>query len=76
MCSNLIFNLQNLVLKRRYKICNAIKKDKETTNVKVMVGGTPLTQGYAHSIGAAGYAPDASGAVDLANNLFEGNFSS
>ena len=50
-------------------VIDALKIDKETAGVKVMVGGAPLTQEYADSIGAAGYAPDASSAVDLANKL-------
>jgi len=50
-------------------IIAALKADKVTTGTKVMVGGAPLTQEYADSIGAAGYAPDASGAVDLASKL-------
>ena len=50
-------------------VIDTLKADKETASVKVMVGGAPLTQEYADSIGAAGYAPDASGAVDLANKL-------
>ncbi len=50
-------------------VIDTLKKDKETAQVKVMVGGAPLTQEYADSIGAAGYAPDASSAVDLANKL-------
>jgi len=37
--------------------------------VKVMIGGAPVTQGYADEIGAAGYAPDAGSAVDLATDL-------
>jgi len=37
--------------------------------VKVLVGGAPLTEAYARSIGADGYAPDAALAVDLANSL-------
>jgi 5-methyltetrahydrofolate--homocysteine methyltransferase len=57
-------------------VIDTLKADKETASVKVMVGGAPLTQEYADSIGAAGYAPDASSAVDLANDLSEGNFSS
>jgi 5-methyltetrahydrofolate--homocysteine methyltransferase len=36
---------------------------------KVMVGGAPVTQGYADKIGADGYAPDAASAVDLAKKL-------
>jgi len=37
--------------------------------VKIMVGGAPVTQGYADKIGADGYAPDAASAVDLAKSL-------
>lgn len=37
--------------------------------VKVMVGGAPVTENYAHQIGADGYAPDASRAVALAKTL-------
>lgn len=38
-------------------------------NVKVMIGGAPITQDYADSIGADGYVPDAASAVDLAKTL-------
>ena len=34
--------------------------------MKVLVGGAPVTQRYADEIGADGYAPDASSAVDIA----------
>jgi 5-methyltetrahydrofolate--homocysteine methyltransferase len=37
--------------------------------VKVMIGGAPITEEYARQIGADGYAPDASRAVDLAKSL-------
>jgi corrinoid protein of di/trimethylamine methyltransferase len=37
--------------------------------VKVMVGGAPVTSQWAQSIGADGYAPDAARAVDLAFSL-------
>jgi len=37
--------------------------------VKVMVGGAPVTQGYAEEIGADGYAPDAASAVEVARTL-------
>ena len=50
-------------------VIDILKADKETVDIKVMVGGAPLNQEYADSIGADGYAPDASGAVDLANEL-------
>ncbi len=38
-------------------------------NVKVMIGGAPVTQAYADEVGADGYAPDAASAVDLAAQL-------
>ena len=37
--------------------------------VKVIVGGAPVTEDFAHRIGADGYAPDASRAVALATSL-------
>lgn len=38
-------------------------------HVKVIVGGAPLTDSFAKEIGADGYAPDASTAVDVAKEL-------
>ena len=40
-------------------------------DVKVMIGGAPVTQSYADEIGADGYAADAASAVDLANKLLK-----
>lgn len=37
--------------------------------VKVMVGGSPVTQGWADEIGADGFAEDAAGAVGIAKKL-------
>jgi 5-methyltetrahydrofolate--homocysteine methyltransferase len=37
--------------------------------VKVMVGGAPVTEEWAHSIGADGYGKDASAAVEMARSL-------
>ena len=37
--------------------------------VKVIIGGAPVTEGYAQQIGADGYSPDASRAVSLAKSL-------
>jgi 5-methyltetrahydrofolate--homocysteine methyltransferase len=39
------------------------------TKVKIMVGGAPVTENYAKSIGADGFASDASKAVNLAKSL-------
>jgi 5-methyltetrahydrofolate--homocysteine methyltransferase len=41
------------------------------SQVKVMVGGAPLTVAFAKEIGADGYAPDASRAVTLAKALLQ-----
>ena len=38
-------------------------------SAKIMIGGAPVTQGYADKIGADGYAADAASAVDLAKSL-------
>ena len=38
-------------------------------DVKVMIGGAPITQQFADEIGADGYSADAASAVDLANRL-------
>ena len=40
--------------------------------VRIMVGGAPVTESFAQQIGADGYAPDASQAVRLAKSLVEG----
>lgn len=36
---------------------------------KIIIGGAPVTQGYADKIGADGYSPDAASAVDLVKSL-------
>jgi 5-methyltetrahydrofolate--homocysteine methyltransferase len=47
------------------KICEKGLREE----VKVIVGGAPVTADYANEIGADGYAPDASSAANLAKNL-------
>ena len=37
--------------------------------VKVLVGGAPVTERFAREVGADGYAPDAASAVDLAKSF-------
>jgi 5-methyltetrahydrofolate--homocysteine methyltransferase len=47
-----------------------IEAVKETgLEVKVIIGGAPITQEHADEIGADGYSPDAASAVDLARSL-------
>ena len=49
---------------------NTIKALKSNVNdVKVIVGGAPVTQDYADKIGADGYSADAASAVDVAKSL-------
>jgi 5-methyltetrahydrofolate--homocysteine methyltransferase len=47
----------------------ALKQAGGRDQIKVIVGGAPLTEQYAQQIGADGFAPDASRAVTLAKSL-------
>jgi 5-methyltetrahydrofolate--homocysteine methyltransferase len=49
----------------------ALKNAGLRDNVKIIVGGAPVTQEFAAKIGADGFAPDASRAVTLAQSLLE-----
>lgn len=51
------------------KIIEALVEAGLRDQVKVMVGGAPITQSWADKIGADGYAKDAIGAVALAKRL-------
>ena len=51
-----------------------LEKSGYRQQVKVMVGGAPLTDEFAHQIGADGYAPDASRAVSTAKSLLTREF--
>ena len=47
-----------------------LKAMKEAgVTAKIVVGGAPVTEGYAEKIGADGYAADAASAVDVAKSL-------
>jgi 5-methyltetrahydrofolate--homocysteine methyltransferase len=47
-----------------------VKALKEAgVSAKIMIGGAPVTQGYADKIGADGYAADAASAVDMVKSL-------
>ena len=50
-------------------VLNALDAAGKRSKVKVIVGGAPVTEEFARSIGADGYAPDASRAVALAKSL-------
>jgi len=47
----------------------SVNSSQLSGKVKVMIGGAPITQGYADKIGADGYASDAAYAVDVAREL-------
>jgi len=48
---------------------SALKEAGLRNNVRVMLGGAPITDAYAREVEADGYAPDASRAVKLAKSL-------
>jgi 5-methyltetrahydrofolate--homocysteine methyltransferase len=50
-------------------VIEAIRLNNLTDKVKVIVGGAPVSQSFADSIGADGYAPDAVSAVDKVKQL-------
>ena len=50
-------------------IIDAIREAGLRQNVKIMVGGAPVTETFALQVGADGYASDASKAVTLAHQL-------
>jgi len=51
------------------RVIEALREAGLRDKVKVMVGGAPVTQEYADEIGADGYAPNASLAVEKAKEL-------
>lgn len=51
------------------KLIQALEEAGLRDNVKVMVGGAPVTEAYANKIGADGYAEDALASVNLAFRL-------
>jgi len=51
------------------EVIDALQQAGLRDKTKVMIGGAPVTQGYADKIGADGYAPDAASATKLAKSL-------
>jgi 5-methyltetrahydrofolate--homocysteine methyltransferase len=50
-------------------VIDAFKEEGLRDDVKIIVGGAPVSENYAKDIGADGYSPDAASAVNLAKNL-------
>lgn len=54
------------------EVIDAVRSSQLDSRVKIMVGGAPLTENYAKSIGADGYSSNANGAVALARTFVSG----
>lgn len=52
-------------------VIDALKEAGVRDSVKVMVGGAPVTQSFANSIGADAYAVDAASAAEIALTFFK-----
>ncbi|MGB3714234.1 MAG: corrinoid protein [Candidatus Promineifilaceae bacterium] len=63
--------LLTTTMREQQTIIDALKDEGIRDQVKVMVGGAPVTQSWADKIGADGYAEDAISAVDLAYRLID-----
>ena len=61
--------LMTMTAPEQRKTIEALKEKGIREKVKVMVGGSAITQEFADNIGADGYDPIAPGAVDLAKRL-------
>jgi len=53
------------------KLIDSLEEVGLRESVKVMIGGAPVTEGFAKEIGADGYAEDAISSVDLAFRLID-----
>jgi 5-methyltetrahydrofolate--homocysteine methyltransferase len=51
------------------EVIDALKEGNLRDQVKVVIGGAPVSQAYADEIGADGYAPDAALAVELCKKI-------
>jgi corrinoid protein of di/trimethylamine methyltransferase len=63
--------LLTTTMKNQKTVIEALEREGLRSQVKVMVGGAPVTRQWAEQIGADGYAKDAMSAVTLARNLME-----
>jgi methanogenic corrinoid protein MtbC1 len=63
--------LLTTTMRAQHTIIAALKEAGIRSQVKVMIGGAPVTQSWADEIGADGYAEDAISAIDLAYRLID-----
>jgi len=61
--------LLNITMQNMIKVIDGIKENNLRDKLKIIVGGSPLNQEFADSIGADGYAADASKAVNKVKEL-------
>lgn len=62
-------SLLTTTMPRMPEAIEALKRDNLRDGVKIIVGGAPVSQKFADSIGADGYAPDAVYALDKVKQL-------
>jgi methanogenic corrinoid protein MtbC1 len=58
-----------MTMDRAGETIEALKAAGLRDKIKIMVGGAPVTQGWADKVGADGYAADAPAAVKIAAAL-------
>jgi 5-methyltetrahydrofolate--homocysteine methyltransferase len=63
----LISALLTTTMRQQESVIGAIKEAGLRDQVKIMVGGAPITQSFCVEIGADGYAPDAASAAEVAS---------
>ena len=63
--------LLTTTMRNQKGVVEALEKAGLRSQIKVMVGGAPVTRKWAEEIGADGYAKDAMSAVALARSLME-----
>ncbi|MFX1300682.1 MAG: B12-binding domain-containing protein, partial [Promethearchaeota archaeon] len=61
--------LLTTTMERMQETIDLLKKEELDKRVKVMVGGAPVSQQFAESIGADGYGVDFNQAVKIAKRL-------
>jgi corrinoid protein of di/trimethylamine methyltransferase len=63
--------LLTTTMRNQKSVVEALEKEGLRSQVRVMVGGAPVTRRWAEEIGADGYAKDAMSAVALAQELMQ-----
>jgi len=63
--------LLTTTMPRMKEVIDILEREGLREQVKVIIGGAPVTQQYADEIGADGYAPDAASAASKAKGILE-----